>query len=54
MSHFVGIVMLDHFLIILLQSLAGQINDLELYKSENDHKNKFECSQWSSNTCNNS
>ena len=54
-SHFVGIVMLDHYLIILLrlQSLVDQINNLKLHKSEHDHKNKFECSQWFSNTNNN-
>ena len=54
-SHFVEIVMLDHFLIILLilQSLVDQINYLKLHKSEHDHKNKFECSQWSNNTSNN-
>ena len=42
-SHFVGIVMLDHYFIILLilQSLVDQINNLKLHKSEHDHKNKF-------------
>lgn len=37
----------------LLQSLTDQIKDPKLHESEHDHKNKFECSQWSSNTCNN-
>ena len=31
----------------LLQSLTNQIKDPKLHESENDHKNIFECSQWS-------
>lgn len=37
----------------LPQSLTNQIKDPKLHESERDYKNKCECSQWSSNTCNN-